>query len=192
MLFLKNVNNYSSSFIINKELKTIYREFKNEYLHQLKCKNKLERELMFIEHLKKSDIISKDKLEYYHTVMKSYEISSKNIFSTFLSLFIPFILSIALFMISFVFTSSILFGEKVYEIKALNSKITEEEKINTLKELTEKTNEYMFQTVEKFTLPIIFYLIGTMFVLWSINQFHITRIPFNRMIETALNQYLKD
>lgn len=191
MLFFKNANNYSSSLIINKELKTIYREFKNEYLHQLKCKSKLERELMFIEHLKKSDVISKDKLEYYHLVMKSYEISSKNIYSTFLNLFIPFVLSIALVMISFVFTSSILFGEKNYDITESNNKITEE-KLNTLRKVIETTNEYMFQTVGKITFLITFSLIGAMFILWSLNQFIVTRTPFNRMIETALNHYPKD
>jgi bisphosphoglycerate-dependent phosphoglycerate mutase len=192
MLFFKNANNFSSSLIINKELKTIYREFKNEYLHQLKCKSKLERELMFIEHLKKSDVISKDKLEYYHLVMKSYEINSKNIYSTFINLFIPFILNITFFMISLVLTTSILFGEKSFDIKELNNKNTEQEKLNFLAEVIETINENIFQILENFTFQIIFYLIGIMFVLWSINQFHITRIPFNRMIETALNHYPKD
>lgn len=180
---------YSSSLLIKEDLWKIYKGFKNEKLHILKGKNKLEQELMFIEYLKQSDVISKGKLTYYHSIMNSYELISRNMLLTFLNLFIPFILTIILFVISFVFTGSFLIGEKIFEIKVQSAEIAEEEKLKTLEEIVKIINTGMFESLEESFYTLIFSLLGAVLVVGALYHFYSTRFPIERMVKSALEQY---
>lgn len=143
------IDKYFVLFQVNNDLKGIYKEFKNDQLHDIKGKSKLEIEIMFSYYLQKnySKTADKRRFRYYYNILidnKTMFFSLSNITSRLIS---TFFLTLLFFMFTINFETLIFAANKIYDGSIIPD-ASPDEMISSVKNITKLLSNQYIQSMK--------------------------------------------